>query len=189
MTPDPLDDAILAARDGDEAAFAWLWRDLNPRLVRYLSTLAPAGSASDIASETWLQVVRHLGTFDGDGRAFRGWLFTIARSKVVDAARRDRRRPATHADDDALAATPAADDTEAAVFERIGTDRALALIATLPPDQAEVIMLRVVADLDTLEVARIVRKSPGAVRVLAHRGLRRLQELVGRPAVEIGKGV
>jgi RNA polymerase sigma-70 factor (ECF subfamily) len=52
----------------------------------------------------------------------------------------------------------------------------MALIATLPPDQAEVVMLRVVAGLDVTEVARILGKRPGTVRVLAHRGLRRLAQ-------------
>ena len=52
----------------------------------------------------------------------------------------------------------------------------MALIATLPPDQAEVIMVRVVAGLDVAEVARMLGKRPGTVRVLAHRGLRRLAE-------------
>ncbi len=60
----------------------------------------------------------------------------------------------------------------------------LTLIASLPPDQAEIIMLRVVAGLDAREVARMVGKSPGAVRVAAHRGLRRLAGLAGVPDAE-----
>lgn len=67
----------------------------------------------------------------------------------------------------------------AAAFERIATDKALALIAELPREQAEVVALRVVAGLDVGQVARIVGKRPGAVRVLSHRGLRRLAERLG----------
>ena len=181
MTGDSFDTVLAAARDGDEHAFARLWRELNPKVLRYLRTLAPA-AASDLASETWLQVIRSLAGFSGDESAFRGWVFTIARNKVVDAQRRDRRRPQTRADDAALDALPSPDDTALLAMENLTTESALALIATLPRDQAEVIMLRVVAGLDVAAVAQIVGKSAGAVRVNAHRGLRRLQELVERAA-------
>ena len=59
---------------------------------------------------------------------------------------------------------------------RWSTEQAVALIGSLPVDQAEVLLLRVVADLDVATVAAILGKRPGAVRVLAHRGLRRLAE-------------
>ena len=181
MTGDSFDTVLAAARDGDEHAFAHLWRELNPKVLRYLRTLAPA-TASDLASETWLQVIRSLAGFSGDEPAFRGWVFTIARNKVIDAQRRDRRRPQTRADDAVLDALASPDDTALLAMENLTTESALALIATLPRDQAEVCMVRVVAGLDVATVAQIVGKSTGAVRVNAHRGLRRLQELVERAA-------
>jgi RNA polymerase sigma-70 factor (ECF subfamily) len=67
------------------------------------------------------------------------------------------------------------------------TRAALALVAELPPDQAEVVALRVLGDLEVAEVARIVGKRPGAVRVLAHRGLRRLAKRM--QAAELAQGV
>ena len=69
---------------------------------------------------------------------------------------------------------PAADDTVAAALEDISTEAALAFIATLPRDQAEIIVLRVVVGLEATQVAKIVGKSAGAVRIAAHRGLRTL---------------
>jgi RNA polymerase sigma-70 factor (ECF subfamily) len=68
--------------------------------------------------------------------------------------------------------------------ENLDTEAALALVATLPPDQAEVILLRVLAGLDVTQVASILGKRPGAVRVLQHRGLRRLAERLGRPELK-----
>ena len=186
MSDAVFEDVLLAAQAGDESAFAQLWRTLNPPVVRYLRTLAPA-SAADLASETWVQVIRNLSKFDGGEPAFRAWVFTIARNKVLDAARHDRRRPrAADADDAALDRLPSRDDTAQLAMDNLSTDAALALIASLPRDQAEVIMLRVVAGLDAAAVGVILGKSPGAVRVTAHRGLRRLQELVGRPPVTPG---
>jgi RNA polymerase sigma-70 factor, ECF subfamily len=170
---------LLAAQSGDEAAFAALWRQLHPALLRYLRVIAP-GTAEDVASECWLQVMRSLRRFSGDEAGFKSWLFTIARNKVTDGRRRARRRPAERLEDHVAEETAAGDDTEAAVLEQLGTEAALRLIAALPPDQAEIIMLRVVAALDVADVARIVHKSPGAVRVTSHRALRRLRETLAR---------
>jgi RNA polymerase sigma-70 factor, ECF subfamily len=178
MSDEMFEDVLRAAQAGDENAFAQLWRALNPPVERYLRTLAPS-SAADLASETWLQVIRNLSEFSGGEQAFRGWVFTIARNKVIDAARHEKRRPRTTSDSAAIDACAAPDDTAMLAMERLSTDSALKLIATLPRDQAEVILLRVVAGLDAATVAAIVGKSAGAVRVAAHRGLRRLQELVG----------
>ncbi len=66
------------------------------------------------------------------------------------------------------------------MVEGLSTRAALAVIGQLPHDQAEVVLLRVVAGLDVEQVARVVGKRPGAVRVLAHRGLRRLAERLER---------
>jgi RNA polymerase sigma-70 factor (ECF subfamily) len=184
MSDDLFGDILAAAQGGDERAFALLWRDLNPRLLRYLQTIAPS-SAADLASETWLQVIRSLKGFEGTEPAFRAWVFTVARNKATDAQRRERRRPRTTSDDTALDRLAAPGDTALLAMERMTTDAALALIAELPRDQAEIIVLRVVVGLDAVTVAAMLGKSPGAVRVAAHRGLRRLQELVGRPPVTL----
>jgi RNA polymerase sigma-70 factor (ECF subfamily) len=177
MADSPFEQTLAAARTGDEQAFAALWRSLHPALLRYLRVVAPK-IADDVASETWLQVVRGLAGFSGDEAGFKSWLYTIARNKVTDAARQAARRPIEISDNGALSAPAAPDDTAAAVIEQIDTQTALALIAQLPADQAEIVMLRVVAGLEVADVARVVRKSPGAVRVTSHRALRRLRELL-----------
>jgi RNA polymerase sigma-70 factor (ECF subfamily) len=84
----PSFEAVLAAAaGGDELAFGILWRDLQPGLLRYLNALAP-GAGEDLASETWLRVVGRLDRFAGDERAFRAWVFTVARHRAVDRWRR-----------------------------------------------------------------------------------------------------
>ena len=77
---------------------------------------------------------------------------------------------------------PATDDTAAAALDNLSTEEALALIATLPSQQAEVIVLRVIAGLDVAQVARLIGKRPGAVRAAAHRGLRVLAVRLSVPA-------
>ncbi len=173
-----LDAAVRGAQGGDAEAFRVLYRDLQPRLLRYLGTLV-GDDAEDVASETWLQVARDLDGFTGDASDFRGWVTTIARHRALDQVRRGSRRPeqvpVTPEGLAALGGTGVtADDTAAGAIEAVTTDAALRLIATLPPDQAEAVLLRAVVGLDAATAAAVVGKRPGAVRSAAHRGLRTL---------------
>lgn len=169
--------SVLArAQEGDEDAFARLWRDLNPALLRYLGLNGEA--AEDVASDTWATVVKGLRRFKGDESAWRAWVFISARRRAVDAGRR-RSRAAQLAHD--LASRPVENqpvDPADALAATQDTDAALRLVAQLSPLQAEVIVLRVLTGLPTDEVAKIVGRSPGAVRVATHRGLRRLEEIL-----------
>ncbi len=171
---------LRVAASGDEAAFARLWRDAHPPLLRYLRVLA-GDAAEDIAGEVWLEVARRLARFRGGEQEFRGWLFTLARRRVIDMRRYDARRPVRLTDDASDLDRPGADDTAEMALDNLSTEAAVALIASLPREQAEVIVLRVVAGLDVGQVARIVGKRPGAVRVAAHRGLRALAARLGQP--------
>lgn len=164
---------LAAAQEGSEAAFSALWRDGNPALLRYLQAAAPH-AADDVAAETWVQVVRGLPRFHGDERDWRSWLFTIARRRAIDEGRRRSRHPAAPLDDLPRDREPRSPDTALLAAENLSTAALVRQIRALPPLQADVILLRVLADLDNEAVARMVGRSPGAVRVAAHRGLRNL---------------
>jgi RNA polymerase sigma-70 factor (ECF subfamily) len=170
---------LVDARAGDEASFAELWRMFNPVLVRFLTALAGTEDAGEVASAVWLEVVRSLDRFSGDEQGFRAWIFTIARHRLFDLRRAHRRRPPrAHDHDESDRRRGPAPDPASVVEARWSTGQAVELIGRLPPDQAEVLMLRVIADLDVATVAGMIGKRPGTVRVLAHRGLRRLAALL-----------
>ncbi|WP_371497915.1 RNA polymerase sigma factor [Kitasatospora sp. NBC_00374] len=172
--------AVLAARAGDEDAFRLLFRAVQPGLLRYLRVLVGgrAEDAEDIASEAWLQVARDLDRFTGDSDGFRAWVATIARNRAMDHLRRQRRRPVADLPEEYLAELAAAEDTAGAALATVTTSDALALIARLPRDQAEAVLLRVVLELDAESAARVLGKRAGSVRMAAHRGLRRLAGLL-----------
>ena len=172
---------LASARAGDEAAFACVFRDVQPALMRYLRVIAR--DPEDVAGDTWLQVVAGLTRFRGDEQAFRAWLFTIARHRAADAGRSRARRPAVPLEMTEAAQHLTSPDAADQALEAVSTQNAMALITSLPHDQAEIIMLRVVVGLDAGDVARIVGKTPGAVRVAAHRGLRRLASQAERAGV------
>jgi RNA polymerase sigma-70 factor (ECF subfamily) len=180
MLGDRFEQVLAGARAGDGQAFAELWRDTHPMLLRYLRVTAGV-LAEDVASHAWLKVIEALGSFTGDEPGFRRWLVTIARNHYLDEVRRAGRRPERLVSDVALLVDEGrqfARDAASIAEENLSTDAALRLIATLPREQAEMVMLRVVLGLDVADVAQVVGKKPGAVRVAVHRSLRRLADQI-----------
>jgi RNA polymerase sigma-70 factor (ECF subfamily) len=164
---------LCRAKDGDEEAFSTIWRTFQPGLVRYLRVIG-GQAADDLAADTWLQVIRKLTSFQGDDKAFRAWLYTIARHRHIDWRRQAGRRKESLVEIEVFDRLPGSDDTSVRFETTVSTQSAIALIATLPADQAEAVMLRTVSGLPVSVVAEIMGRPPGTVRVLCHRGLRRL---------------
>jgi RNA polymerase sigma-70 factor, ECF subfamily len=168
---------LAAAQIGAEWAIEVLYRELNPRLVRYLRVQTP-GAAEDLASEVWLSAAQQLNGFAGSEDAFRGWMFTIARRQVIGHWRKTGRRRTDPVQNDVFAERAAKDDPAQAVVDRLSSQEAVqTMVLALPADQAEVILLRTIAGLDVAQVAEVMGKRPGTIRVLQHRGLRRLAEV------------
>jgi len=173
------EDVLSAARHGAGWALTVLYRELHPRLLRYLR-VEVGQDADDVASEVWVNVAEALPRFAGDEAGFRSWVFTIARRRVLDLRRRRTRRRTDPVPADTLESTGdlAVDDIERAV-ESLAADAALAyLVEQVSPDQAEVVLLRIVGGFNVDETAAIVDKSPGAVRALQHRALNRLAKKI-----------
>lgn len=179
-----VDEVIERARAGDSDALGQLWRTYQHLLLRYFRGKGMP-DPDDLASIVWVEVATSLDRFEGGEHDFRKWLFTIAARRRIDGIRSIKRREA-HAEKSRpapadLQSPSAGEDAERAR----ALERALELVSSLPPDQAEAVMLRVVADLSVSEVAAIMQRRDGAVRVLVHRGLKRLAEhddVTHRPA-------
>lgn len=166
---------IRRAREGDPDALAQLWRTYQHLLLRYFKGKGMS-EPDDLASTVWVEVASGLDRFEGDESDFRRWLFTIAARRRIDDIRTSKRRTerieAAPIDPRPEHAPSAGEEAERAA----ALDTALAMVRTLPPDQAEAVLLRVVGDLSVAEVAAIMGRREGAVRVLVHRGLKRLAE-------------
>jgi RNA polymerase sigma-70 factor (ECF subfamily) len=180
---------LRAAQQGDEDAFARIWREFHPGMLRYLKVKA-APVAEDLAADVWTRVLGALPGFEGDEQSFKAWLYTTARNRLTDWYRSSQRKMES-VEISRLLTIPADSLVEQEAAERMATDTAVALIAQLPPAQAEAVMLRIVAGLDVPRVARVMGRSPGSVRVLCHRGLKLLERQLQadvetvRPAVHL----
>ena len=172
-----------AAQAGEEWAVARLYQSLQPALLRYLRARDPQ-DAEDIAAEVWLEVARALTKFEGGEDGFRAYVFTIARRRMLNAKRgRARRRADAMPMEELSGALPATDDPAEEAAARIDGAAAVArIVALLPPEQADILLLRVVGRLGVDEVAAIVGKRPATVRVIQHRALRKLARELGEDA-------
>jgi RNA polymerase sigma factor (sigma-70 family) len=170
---DDLDALVDAARAGGGWAFGRLWESLAPRVAAYLRA-GGVPEVDDTTSEVFLAAFRGIGRFQGDGAAFRAWLFTIAHHKGVDAHRRSSRQEvAAVAVERAGRAALSAEDEAMA---RVDTAEAVRRLAALTQDQRSVLLLRIVAELSLAETAEVLGKPVGAVKALQHRALARLRQ-------------
>ncbi len=164
---------LSAAIEGADFAWAELYRDLAPTLLRFL-TLHGAPEPEDQLAECFIQLVRNLPSFSGDETAFRAWAFTVARNRVIDSWRAGGRRP--------VSASGNVDETidrhhhdVAADTGLIERDSVRKVLDALTPDQRAVIVLRVLEQFSIEETATIIGKSAGAVKVLQNRAIKALR--------------
>lgn len=165
---------LAAAKAGDERAAERLYRAHQPMLMRYLRS-QERRTADDLAAEVWLAAAGALTDFEGDETGFRGWLFTIARRRVIEHRRRGLRRRTDAVDPETFVESTAEDDPARQASAAVDAQRAVDVIAEhLTPDQAEVLILRVVADLSAGQVAELMGRTEAWVRITQHRALKRL---------------
>lgn len=173
---------LAAARQG--AAWAWtsIYKDLSPQVLGYLRA-ADSTDPDDLAGEVFLGVVRDIGRFEGDEAKFRSWVFVIAHHRLLDERRRRMRRPEMP-----VAVDPSTDhrpggNVEHEALENLGTEAVRQIIDRCVPDQREVLLLRIIAELSLAEVARVLGKTIGAVKALQHRGIAAVAREMSRQGV------
>jgi RNA polymerase sigma-70 factor (ECF subfamily) len=172
--PGPFEGVLLAARAGEEWAWAQLYASLAPAVTSYARGHG-AREPEDVTGEVFLHVVRGLERFSGGEHELRAWVLTIAHRRVVDDLRRRGRRPADPAEPGTVERAAGADPDPRADPEAAAADSAVrAALAALPVDQRSVMLLRIFGDMTIEEIARAVGKRPGAVKALQRRAIRRL---------------
>lgn len=165
---------LNAARAGAEWAWRALYEELAPAVLRYVRARG-APEPQDIVGDVFVQVVRHISDFDGGSKQFRAWVFTIAHRQLIDGARSRARRPIHLSGDDVIAHHGPIGDVEQEALRALAQARVDAALAELTPDQRDVLMLRIVADLPVADVAAVLGKAPGAVKTLQVRAIAALK--------------
>jgi RNA polymerase sigma-70 factor, ECF subfamily len=176
---EPADEQLVRQARGDPEAFAELFRRHAQAVYRYhLYKTGSVDDAQDLTSLTFLAALETLDRYRGQG-SWRGWLFGIARHKLLDHYR--KRRPEVELDlaQGVPAGNPAPEDQVATRLQLAQVGRAL---EQLSPDQSEALCLRVFAGLSTAEAANVMEKSEAAIKMLVYRGLGNLRERLVPPS-------
>ena len=175
----PFDALLYAAKRGDGPSVAVLFRDLHPRINRYLRA-RELNAADDIEGDVWEAIARGLGDFTGSEGEFSAWAFTIARRRIIDQRRRTARRRTDVTDPETLREFLAPDAPDLDAIERLSAQDAIDLITrTLSEEQADVVLLRVLGGLDAATVGEILGRTENWVWVTQHRALRKLATRLG----------
>lgn len=177
--PSRFDDVIARLRSGDSHALEELFRELQPRLLRFLRS-QESRAADDLAAEVWLAVATGISRFEGGSSDFRAWVFSIARRRLADNRRTAVRRRTDVVEVETFDRRCADDMPENEALDKMSGQQAAELVVSvLKGEQAEVLLLRVLADLDVDQVATIMQRSPNWVRVTQHRAVRTLAKRLG----------
>jgi RNA polymerase sigma-70 factor (ECF subfamily) len=180
---------VRDARSGDAGAWEALYRRAFPRLLAYARRRLPSDDAArDAVGETMARAVRGIDRFRDDGNGFDAWLSGILRHVVLDAQRSAGRRPVTTVAVVTDAPTDAAGPEEL-LLSSFDAASVRAAFAQLADADRELLELRVVLGLSADEVASVLGKRPGAVRMAQSRALDRLRALLGAADTEaVGHG-
>lgn len=173
MRDQELDAALVAAQQGEPWALRAIYHELAPRVRGYLRTRG-AEDSEDLTSEVFLAVFPRLGSVTGGAAGLRTLVFSVAHARSVDdLRRRSRRQPTTEYDPRTDERSAPSSEDEALAL--LATDRVRELLAVLPDDQRDVLLMRVVSDLSVEQVAQAMNRSAGAVKQLQRRGLLELR--------------
>jgi RNA polymerase sigma-70 factor (ECF subfamily) len=142
--------------------------------------------AEDLTEQTFLQAYRHFGRAqrESNGRPLRPWLIRIAHNLAANLYRDRSRKPASPIDE--TGELTALHTTEQLVEGRDELSRVLEGVKQLPDDRREALIMRFALGMDNREIARAMDRTDGATKVLIHRAIKQLEQLVGDPRTEHG---
>jgi RNA polymerase sigma-70 factor, ECF subfamily len=186
------DRRLVEAAQADPARFEALYRKYLAQVYSYAYyELRDHHDAEDVTERTFLAALTNLGRFeerarpaDGEGAStFRVWLFRIARNAIAERARRRRRQQEAPLDAAVTVAAPHDVEAEAALHDDAAA--AWRAVGRLRGDRRRAVILRFVDEMSTAEIAGILDRSEGAVRVLIHRALRTVARDLGSAARDL----
>lgn len=167
---------VEAARQGSQDALAALYEYYFPKVYRYVALRLGPEDAEDVTTEVFLRIIDNIRSFTWRGLPFGAWVFRIARNEVVSHARKQKVRANTAQLHESIR------DEGFNGFERVETELTVATIQrlaqALPEAQRQVIALRFGAGLSVAETAKALNKTENNVKVLQHKAIARLQQLV-----------
>lgn len=177
MTAEDRNALVTRAKAGEQAAWHVVVTEIGPKVKGYALSKGVA-DADDLVQDVMLAASRNIANFEGSWEDFRSWLFTIAYRRITDTYRRRERLPQLVSIETAAAIGDPAyrPDLRLEAKERLG--EAMAALDRLSDIERDVVLLRVVAELDSDAVGAILDKRPGTIRVIQSRAIDKIKQIV-----------
>lgn len=168
MVPEPFGVLLARAADGEQDALAALYRAYSPMVLGYLRANG-ASEPEDLTGEVFIGMVKGIRRFRGGEPEFRSWLMNITHRRLLDERRRKQRKPTPVPLEDLRDRYVTMNDAAIAALDRLHALGVLEVVEGLTPDQREVLLLHVIADLPLVEVARVTGRPVTATKALWRR--------------------
>jgi RNA polymerase sigma-70 factor (ECF subfamily) len=173
---DGFDQLLGEARRGDGAAWTRLFEAYSPAVARYLEAQR-AADVDALTNEVFLRAMNAVARFDGSEPSFRSWIFSIAHNLLVDEHRKRVRRP-TFDPLDARHDQPNPEDALSSIEQQLGSAHVRAILDRLTPEQRDVLLLRVFADLSVAQIAAALGRTRSSVKALQHRAIQNVRRML-----------
>ena len=172
---DALQSLLAKAKNGDQGAFGEIYNLFFKKIYQFIYyRVGHKEIAEDLAEEVFFKALTRLSSIS-ENKAFLGWLYQIARNKVIDYYREKKQTVVLEEMENTL-------EYETNLIDIVNLEQQqkvlLNLIKELSPEQQIVLKLKFFEDLDTPEIAEMLHKYEGAIRVIQHRAIIKLQELL-----------
>ena len=166
---------IRKAIGGESSAFGSLYDKYQPKIYRFiLFKVSHREEAEDLTHKVFLSALENIHKFKDQGFPFSSWLFRIARNKVIDYYRTKKDiSPLENAPD-----ITSSEDNVELISKKLNLERIYISLQKLTDEQKEVVILRFVEGLSHKEVAQILDKKTGAIRVLQHRAISEIKKMI-----------
>ena len=173
---------VKRAKEGDRGALAALYDEYQPRIYRYIAyRVGDATAADDLTAEVFVSMVKHINRYQERGRPFLAWLYTIAGNVAKMYYRREGKVEFEPLPDEMIDQEP---NPAEIAQSRLTHERLMAAMPRLTEGQRQVILLKFIEGFDNSEIAAVMVKSEGAIRIMQHRALLALR----RALAEEGSG-
>src|SRR3989338_53376 len=168
---------IKSIQGGETHLFCQLYDHYLPKIYRFvLLKVGQKEESEDIVHDVFINAWQNLGTYSSKGFPFSSWLYQIARNKVIDYYR--LKKPTAHLEDLDDGFVKVASNDEKLFDINLDLERVKSAIQKLTPEQQDVVIMKFVEDLTHQEIAAALNKSEGAVRLLQHRAINNLKNLL-----------
>lgn len=176
---------INRAQRGDSAAFGWLYDRYIRQIYRFIVLkVTSKEQAEDLSHEVFLSAWQHLPGYEAKGFPFSSWLYKIARNRIIDYYRTSKATVSIDDAGDALEETLIDTEGESA-FDladlALTTEKVKEAMRQLSPDYYEVLVLRFIEDRSPKEIAELLNKREGTIRIIQHRAILKLKKMLSQP--------